>query len=127
MVLRSGQQVTTVALRYGGGRVALLAGRTVTTGLAGPVVLAPRGVPAELEGPLGVGSTVGRAVVSVGGRPVGAVALRTDRAVAAASLGVRLRDFIGRPLTIGALAVLAGCSLLLALGRRRAVRNAPRR
>ena len=63
----------------------------------------------------------------VGGRELAAVHLITQRTVATATLGQRLRDFLSRPLTLVALAVLVGCSLLLAILRARATRRQPAR
>jgi len=51
------------------------------------------------------------------------VGLVTVRAVAAASLGRRLRSFVSRPLTLLLLGGLMGCSLLLLLMRQRAARR----
>jgi serine-type D-Ala-D-Ala carboxypeptidase (penicillin-binding protein 5/6) len=129
-VLRAGQTVARVHLRYrGSSTIGLLAARAVRVALAPgdrPVVTVEE-VPTDLTGPEPRGSQVGRAVVRVGGRELAAVSLITQRTVATATLGQRLRDFLLRPLTLVAMAVLVGCSLLLAILRARATRREPAR
>ena len=49
--------------------------------------------------------------------------VQAGQAVVGSTLGQRLRDYVSRPLTIVALAVLVGCSLLLVSLRARAIRR----
>lgn len=124
---QAGQIVTRVHLRYrGSSTVALLASRTLRVAM-NPVgqetVVTTAGVPHDLYGPLPRGAQVGRAVLLRGGRELASVPLITERAVSKATLGQRLRDFLSRPLTIVALGLLLGCSLLLATLRVRATRR----
>jgi D-alanyl-D-alanine carboxypeptidase (penicillin-binding protein 5/6) len=58
---------------------------------------------------------------------VAKVPLVTAGAVDAATFGERMREWLGSPATLILLAAFAGCSLLLVLLRRRAVRRGGRR
>jgi serine-type D-Ala-D-Ala carboxypeptidase (penicillin-binding protein 5/6) len=128
--VRRGQVLAHVALAYRPGQaVDLAASRTV-----GKVVRRTRratvrvtGVPTQINGPLARGAREGTAVVRVAGRVVARVPLLTTRAVTEASLSQRASHFVSRPLTIALAAVLAACSLQLALMRRQAVRRRRRR
>jgi hypothetical protein len=127
---QAGQIVTRVHLRYrGSSTVGLIAARTlrvsINPGDQKKLVLTTAGVPHDLYGPLPRGAHVGRAVILRGGRELASVPLITARAVSKATLGQRLRDFLSRPLTIVALGLLLGCSLLLATLRARATRREP--
>ena len=114
------------ALKFRDDRVDLVATRTATLvarrneRLRTSVI----GAPSEIEGPLAAGSRVGTILVRRRGKVVDRVALVTERAVAAPTLGQRLGDYLGRSSTRAVLVVLALCSLYLAflwrrLGRRR--------
>ena len=86
-----------------------------------------RDAPSELDGPLEKGARVGTVVVVQRGREVARVPLVTAAGVDAATFGERLREWLDRPATLVLLAAFAGCSLLLVLLRRRAVRRRGRR
>jgi serine-type D-Ala-D-Ala carboxypeptidase (penicillin-binding protein 5/6) len=81
------------------------------------------GAPSEVDGPLPEGARVGTIVVVQRGRAVARVPLVTARAVDAATFTERLREWLGRPVTLLLLAAFVGCSLLLVLLRRRALRR----
>jgi len=75
--------------------------------------------PAEVEGPVGRGAVLGRAVVSVGGMRAATVPLRAGRAVPEAGALERARSFVeGNPGWI-ALALLGILSAVALLMRRR--------
>jgi serine-type D-Ala-D-Ala carboxypeptidase (penicillin-binding protein 5/6) len=81
------------------------------------------GALSEVDGPLPEGARVGTIVVVQRGRAVARVPLVTARAVDAATFTERLREWLGRPVTLLLLAAFVGCSLLLVLLRRRALRR----
>ena len=81
------------------------------------------GAPTELDGPLPKGARVATVLVSYRGRTVARVPLVTADAVDAATFMDRLRDWLGRTVTLLLLAAFGGCSLYLVLLRRRAVRR----
>jgi hypothetical protein len=127
-MIPAGQVLARVQLRYrGSDTVGLVAATAVPVDIAPSdgTVTTIEGVPNDLNGPLRRGSRVGSAVVRRGGRRLATVALVTQRAIVPATLGQRLRDFLSRPLTIVALGLLLGCSLLLATLRARATRRQP--
>lgn len=123
--VRRGTVLASAALKYRDERVDLVAARTVTRVARRGERLrtSVTGAPAEIEGPLDAGTRVGTIVVRQRGRVVDRVALVTERDVAAATLGQRLGDYLGRGSTRVVLAVLALCSLYLALMWRRLVRR----
>jgi D-alanyl-D-alanine carboxypeptidase (penicillin-binding protein 5/6) len=128
--VRRGEALAHVPLTYRAGQtVDLVASRTVAE-----VVRRPRhatvhvtGAPAQLNGPIAQGTREGTAIVRVADRVVARVPLVTARAVAQATLSQRASHFVSRPLTIALAAVLAVCSLQLALMRRQVVRRRRRR
>jgi hypothetical protein len=67
---------------------------------------------------------VGTVEVRVGGRVVERVPLVTAAAVAEASTADRVRSALSEPLAILLLVLLAGCTVTLALLRRRVLRRA---
>jgi D-alanyl-D-alanine carboxypeptidase (penicillin-binding protein 5/6) len=87
------------------------------------LVIRLQGAPTELDGPLPKGARVGTVLVTERGRVVNRVALETAEPVDAATFMDRLRDWLGRPITLLLLAAFAACSLCLVLLRRRAVRR----
>jgi D-alanyl-D-alanine carboxypeptidase (penicillin-binding protein 5/6) len=113
------------ALKYRDERVDLVAARTVmrVARRGERVTTTVTGAPAEIEGPMGAGTRVGTILVHQRGRVVDRVGLVTARDVPAATLGQRLGDYLGRGSTRAVLAVLALCSLYLALMWRRLVRR----
>jgi hypothetical protein len=72
---------------------------------------------------MAAGTRVGTILVRQRGRVVDRVALVTAHAIAAPTLGQRLGDYLGRSSTRAVLAVLALCSLYLALMWRRFTRR----
>jgi D-alanyl-D-alanine carboxypeptidase (penicillin-binding protein 5/6) len=86
-------------------------------------VVRTEGAPSEIDGPLPKGARVGTVVVSLHGKPIARVPLVTAAPVDAASFMDRLRDWLGRPMTLLLLVAFAVCSLYLVLLRRRAVRR----
>jgi D-alanyl-D-alanine carboxypeptidase (penicillin-binding protein 5/6) len=123
--LHKGSVLGSAALKYRDERVDLVAARTVmrVARRGERVTTTVTGTPAEIEGPMDAGTRVGTILVRQRGRVVDRVALVTARDVAAASLGQRLGDYLGRGSTRAVLAVLALCSLYLALMWRRLVRR----
>jgi len=127
-LVRRGARLGRATLAFRDGEtVPLVAGgaiRRVVRRGAAPRVRVLR-APAELEGPLPAGARVGEAEVSLRGRPVGRVALVTGAAVAEATATQRLEAALGAPATVLLVAVLAVCSLLLVVLRRRVLRRVP--
>lgn len=124
-IVHAGQTLAHARVRYTAGRVALIAAFAVRGALAPgerPAV-ALEGVPQRLSGPLPAGYAAGHAVVRVGGRVLADVPLVTAAALPRATAGQRLSDYFSRGLTIVLLAVLVGCSLLLAFLQRRVSRR----
>jgi D-alanyl-D-alanine carboxypeptidase (penicillin-binding protein 5/6) len=123
--VKAGQVLGSAALAHRDQRVDLVAASTVTrTARRGDrIVVATRDAPAELDGPLPKGARVGTITVTHRGKVVARVPLQTAEPVDAATFVERLRDFLGRPLTLALLAAFAVCSLYLVLLRRRAVRR----
>lgn len=81
------------------------------------------GAPREVEGPLPAGARMGTVEVLRRGEVVARTALVTGTAVPEASATERVRSWAGRPGTLVLLAFLAGCTVLLALLRRRLLRR----
>jgi D-alanyl-D-alanine carboxypeptidase (penicillin-binding protein 5/6) len=123
--IRRGEELASVKLSYRDEHVALVAARQVkrTTRRGERLDVSVTGVPKEVDGPLAQGATVATVLVRQRGKVVARVPLVTDRAVSAASAGQRLKDFLGRGVTLLLLAAFLGGSLLLVLLRRRAVRR----
>jgi D-alanyl-D-alanine carboxypeptidase (penicillin-binding protein 5/6) len=109
----------------GSARVALVAARPVSLvvrrGERPRVRLV--GVPSDVSGPLAAGTPEGGAEVVAGGRVLARVPLVTARAVRAASVGQRLRSWLGRTATVVLLIALLACTVQLVLLRRRVVRR----
>jgi serine-type D-Ala-D-Ala carboxypeptidase (penicillin-binding protein 5/6) len=112
-------------LKYRDENVDLVAARTVTRVARRGERLSTRvlGAPAEIEGPMDAGTRVGTILVRQRGRVVDRIALVTEHAVAAPTLSERVGDYLGRGSTRAVLAVLALCSLYLALMWRRFTRR----
>ena len=109
----------------GDAHVALVAGRPAR-------VVARRGerlrvrlvdAPDHVSGPLDAGSRVGTAEVLRRGRPVARVPLVTASAVAKATVGQRVRGWLGDTLTIVFLVALVACTVQLLVLRRRVARR----
>jgi D-alanyl-D-alanine carboxypeptidase (penicillin-binding protein 5/6) len=113
------------ALKYRDERVDLVAARTATRVARRNerVTTDVGGAPSEIEGPMAAGTRVGTILVRQRGRVVDRVALVTAHAIGAPTLGQRLGDYLGRSSTRAVLAVLALCSLYLALMWRRFTRR----
>jgi D-alanyl-D-alanine carboxypeptidase (penicillin-binding protein 5/6) len=123
--VRRGRTLVETKLAYRDERVGLVAAQDVRRIARRGERLAVRvvGAPAEVDGPLPQGATVGSVVVRQRGRVVGTVPLVTARAVSAASATQRLTDFLSKGVTLLLLTAFVGGSLLLVLLRRRALRR----
>jgi D-alanyl-D-alanine carboxypeptidase (penicillin-binding protein 5/6) len=123
--LRENQVLGRAALAHRDSSVELVAGGGVkrTTRQGDKIVVRTQGAPTELDGPLPKGARVGTVVVSLRGKTLARVPLITAEPVDAASFMDRLRDWLGRPMTLLLLGAFAVCSLYLVLLRRRAVRR----
>lgn len=125
-VLKEGQGLRTADLKYRDDEVRLVAAQTVERVLRRGQRARTRVVraPGELDGPLPAGAEVGMIEVRVGKKVVERVPLVTATAVEEASLGDRVASVLSKPSSILLVLVLVGCTLLLALLRRRVVRRA---
>ena len=125
--VRRGQDLAEPAIRYSGGQLPLRAERSLRAGVRRGQQLDLRvRAPGEVEGPVRAGARLGRAVVYVDGRRVGAVALRASRAVPEASLFDRVRATVADnsiPIGIAAFVILI---IALAVARRLTRRHDPR-
>jgi serine-type D-Ala-D-Ala carboxypeptidase (penicillin-binding protein 5/6) len=123
--VRKGSVFASADLKYRDENVDLVAARTVTRVARRGERLSTRvlGAPAEIEGPMDAGTRVGTILVRQRGRVVDRIALVTEHAVAAPTLSERVGDYLGRGSTRAVLAVLALCSLYLALMWRRFTRR----
>src|SRR3954452_1712795 len=113
------------ALKYRDERVDLVAGRSAgrVARRAERVTTHVTGAPAEIEGPMAAGTRVGTILVRQRGRVVDRVALVTSHDISAPTLAQRVGSYLGRGSTRAVLAVLALCSLYLALMWRRFTRR----
>jgi D-alanyl-D-alanine carboxypeptidase (penicillin-binding protein 5/6) len=120
-----GRVLASATLKYRDEKVALVAARTVRRVARRSERVTTRvvGAPTVIEGPLPAGTRVGTILVRQRGRVVARVALVTEHAVAAATFGQRVGDYLSRDSTRVALLLLALCSLYLAFLRRRLVRR----
>jgi serine-type D-Ala-D-Ala carboxypeptidase (penicillin-binding protein 5/6) len=125
-VLEEGKGLRTADLKYRDDEVRLVAGETVQRVLRRGEKARTKVVeaPTELDGPLPAGAEVGTIEVRVRGKVVERVPLVTDVAVAEASLTDRVRDVLSEPVSILLVGLLIGCTVLLALLRRRVIRRA---
>jgi D-alanyl-D-alanine carboxypeptidase (penicillin-binding protein 5/6) len=113
------------ALKFRDESVDLVAGRTAmrVARRGERVTTQVTGAPAEIEGPMAAGTRVGTILVRQRGRVVDRVALVTAQDISAPTLAQRVGSYLGRGSTRAVLAVLALCSLYLALMRRRLTRR----
>jgi D-alanyl-D-alanine carboxypeptidase len=122
--VRRGQDLAEPEIRWSGGRLPLRAASSLQVGLRRGQQLDLRvRAPGEVEGPIERGAKLGQAVVLVDGRWVGAVSLRSSRAVPEASLFDRARATVADnsiPIGIAAFVILMIAVMLL---RRLARRN----
>jgi D-alanyl-D-alanine carboxypeptidase (penicillin-binding protein 5/6) len=125
-VLKEGRVLASADLEYRDDDVELVAGKTVERVLPRGANASSRVVsaPEELDGPLPAGAEVGTIEVRVGRRVVERVPLVTATAVEEASLGDRVASVLSKPTSILLVVLLVGCTVLLALLRRRVVRRA---
>ena len=125
-VLEEGRRLADADLDFRDEQVDLVAAETVERVLRRGERARVRVVsaPQELDGPLPAGAEVGTVEVSVRGRVVERVPLVTAVAVEEASVGDRVVSVLTKPLSILLVVVLVGCTVLLALLRRRVVRRA---
>jgi D-alanyl-D-alanine carboxypeptidase (penicillin-binding protein 5/6) len=119
-VLREGQPLRTADLRFRDEDVRLVAAETVQRVLRRGERARARVVAA----PLPAGAEVGTVEVRVRGKVVERVPLVTASAVAEATLTDRVASVLARPASILLVVLLVGCTVLLALLRRRVVRRA---
>ena len=125
-VLKEGRVLASADLEYRDDEVELVAGKTVERVLPRGAKASSRVVsaPEELDGPLPAGAEVGTIEVRVGRRVVERVPLVTATAVEEASLGDRVASVLSKRTSILLVVLLVGCTVLLALLRRRVVRRA---
>ncbi|HEX8120371.1 MAG TPA: D-alanyl-D-alanine carboxypeptidase family protein [Solirubrobacteraceae bacterium] len=125
-VLQERKGLRTADLKYRDEKVRLVAGETVQRVLRRGERARTKVVeaPTQLDGPLPAGAEVGTVEVRVRGKVVERVPLVTAAAVAEASLSDRVRDVLSEPVSILLVVLLVGCTVLLALLRRRVVRRA---
>ena len=117
--VRARQALAHPSIRYAGGELPLRAARSVAVGLRrGQRVELTVRAPAEVEGPIGRGAALGRAIVRVDGRRAAAVPLLAGRAVPKATAWERARSFVEGNAGWIALA-LSGILVAVALARRR--------
>jgi D-alanyl-D-alanine carboxypeptidase (penicillin-binding protein 5/6) len=121
--IRAGQDMADPSIRYAGGELPLRAARSVTAGIyRGQRLSLDVEAPAEVEGPIGLGTVLGRATVLVDGRPAGSTALRAGRAIPEANLFDKVRSFVSDHTiltAVGLFVILIGAVLLWRLLRRR--------
>jgi D-alanyl-D-alanine carboxypeptidase (penicillin-binding protein 5/6) len=125
-VLKEGRRLAEADLEYREDQVALVAAETVERVLRRGERARVRVVdaPDELDGPLPAGAEVGSVDVSVRGRVVETIPLVTATAVEEASVGDRIASVLSEPVSMVLVVLLLGCTVLLALLRRRVVRRA---
>jgi serine-type D-Ala-D-Ala carboxypeptidase (penicillin-binding protein 5/6) len=125
-VLKEGRRLASADLDYRDEDVGLVAADTVERVLRRGERARVRavGAPKELDGPLPAGTEVGTVEVIVRGKVVERVPLVTAVAVEEASVADRVASVLSQPLSLLLVFVLVGCTVLLALLRRRVVRRA---
>ena len=125
-VLEEGRRLGEADLDFRDERVDLVAAETVERVMRRGERARVRvtGAPQELEGPLPAGAEVGTVEVRVRGKVVERVPLVTAVAVPEASIGDRVASVLTEPLSLLLVVLLVGCTVLLALLRRRVVRRA---
>jgi serine-type D-Ala-D-Ala carboxypeptidase (penicillin-binding protein 5/6) len=114
--IEADQDLADPVIRYSGGALPLRSARRVAVGLRrGQRLSLDVDAPVEVEGPIRRGAVLGRATVSVDGRPAATVGLRAGRSIPKASTFDRTRAFVGAHLVLLALAgfvILIGGVLL---------------
>lgn len=128
-IVRAGQRLASVPVKFAGGTVPLVASSEIVRTLpAGdrPAV-SVHSLPAGVTGPISAGTREATATVTDRGRPLARVALVTGRAVPKPTLGQRLRHYATSTITVALLAGLLVCSLLLAVLQHRVTRRRRRR
>jgi serine-type D-Ala-D-Ala carboxypeptidase (penicillin-binding protein 5/6) len=125
-VLKEGRPLADADLEHRDEQVDLVAAETVERVLRRGERARVRavGAPDVLDGPLPAGAEVGTVEISVRGKVVERVPLVTAVAVEEASVGDRIASVLTEPLSILLVVLLLGCTVLLALLRRRVVRRA---
>jgi len=121
--IRAGQDLADPEIRYSGGELPLRAARAVAVGLrAGQRLRVEVEAPAEVEGPVRRGATLGHATVFVAGRPAATVPLRAARTIPSASAFDRVRallvDYWAPILVAGFVILIGGVLLYRRLSRR---------
>jgi D-alanyl-D-alanine carboxypeptidase (penicillin-binding protein 5/6) len=119
--VEAGATLAKPSIRYGGGELPLHAARTLAVGLRrGQRMSVVVRAPAEVEGPIERGATLGRASVYVDGRRTASVPLRAGHAVAKATLLERAGSFLADekvPIGIALCVILVGAVLLRRFSR----------
>jgi D-alanyl-D-alanine carboxypeptidase len=93
--IHAGQDLADPTIRYSGGELPLRAARSVAIGLRrGQRLEVEVRVPAEVEGPIRRGASLGTATVLVDGRRAATVPLRAGRSIPRASTFDRARTFL---------------------------------
>jgi len=104
--IRAGRDLADPSIRYSGGQLPLRAAETVAVGLRrGQRLRVGVRAPSEVEGPIDRGAVLGRATVTVDGRPAASVPLRAARAIPAASAFDRARALLDNHLIAIAIAI----------------------
>jgi D-alanyl-D-alanine carboxypeptidase (penicillin-binding protein 5/6) len=121
--VHAGQALASPSVRYAGGSLPLRAAhRVAVTRRRGQPLHVRIAAPAEVEGPIGRGTALGRAAVFLGGERVATVALRAGRTIPRASLFDRARQFVEDnpivPIAIAMFVILMVGVLLYRLTRR---------
>ncbi|HVX33544.1 MAG TPA: D-alanyl-D-alanine carboxypeptidase family protein [Solirubrobacterales bacterium] len=115
-VVRKGEEFASPSIRYSGGELPLVAGRSLRTALRdGQQVEVDVDAPRQVTGPIRRGARLGSATVTVDGLRAGRVPLLAGRSIPAASAFDKARGFVGEhpfPLAVAACAILPAAILL---------------
>jgi D-alanyl-D-alanine carboxypeptidase (penicillin-binding protein 5/6) len=126
--IRRGEDLADPSIRYSGGTLPLRAARSIAVGVRrGQRLSLKVRAPGEVEGPIRVGTVLGRATVYVDGLRAGAVPLKAGRTIPAASDFDRFRDFVDHnlfPIALAAFVILIGGVLLYRRRSRRTTQTA---
>ncbi|HEY0277920.1 MAG TPA: D-alanyl-D-alanine carboxypeptidase family protein [Solirubrobacterales bacterium] len=120
--IKKGEEFASPAIRYSGGELPLVAGRSLMVRLRkGQKAEVSVDAPAKVTGPIRRGTPLGSATVTVNGLRAGSVPLVASRGIPAASGFDKARGFVGEhtvTLAIAACAILIAAMLLGAVLRR---------
>jgi D-alanyl-D-alanine carboxypeptidase (penicillin-binding protein 5/6) len=114
--IHAGQDLADPSIRYSGGELPLRAARSIAVGLRrGQRFSLDVEAPAEVEGPVRRGATLGHATVLVDGASAAVVPLQAGRAIPEASAFDRARGFLGNhliPIVLLLFVILIGGAFL---------------